>query len=275
MRKVLDEILIRTKRRLFGPDFGRNMSAFAGNGLDFSELKEYAYGDDVRRINWKVTAREQQPFVNVFHEERELNIVVGCMMGGSIYFGSKRQKQEAMAEVLALLGFAALFNDDRVSAIFYDHDLIRWFAPTRSPHTVESALSFALETEVLGRRSDLQAFADFLLHAVKRRSIVIVLGDFYEAADLSLLAARHELYTVVVRDRFEEDPPLDGLWELVDPQTLARHTVQTGRAGRTAWREWLRSHDARFASQCARHRIGHTKIYTDEDPYPKLRELLR
>ncbi|WP_353662724.1 DUF58 domain-containing protein [Hydrogenimonas sp. SS33] len=275
MKTKVNEIIIRTRRRLFGPNIGNNISAFQGNGIDFAELKEYTYGEDVRKINWKVTAREQKPYINVFNEERELNIVVGFLMGGSIYFGSRRQKQEVMAEILALLGFSALKNSDRVTNIFYDTDVVRWFKPTKSMNTIHAALEYALDTEVLGRRSDLQGFADFLLRSIRQRSIVILLGDFYEEADLSYLGARHELYAVTVRDPFEENPAFWGETELMDPETMARFSLEASGATRAAWRKWLKAHDEKFALHCTKHRIRHTKIYTDEDPFLKLRELMK
>ena len=106
-----EEILIKTRRNIFGQNVGGNPSLFSGNGLDFRELREYDIGDDVRKINWKVTAKADRPFVNLFNEERELNIVVAFMVSGSIYFGTRRFKQELMAEILlGVTGGAAAFK---------------------------------------------------------------------------------------------------------------------------------------------------------------------
>lgn len=275
MNTKAHELIIKTRRRLFGQNIGNNISAFQGNGLDFAELKEYTYGEDVRKINWKVTARQQKPYVNVFHEERELNIVVGFLLDGGIYFGSVRQKQEVMAEILALLGFAALKNSDRVTNLFYDREVVRWFKPTKSPNTLYAALEFALQTDVLGRTGDLQGFADFLMRSVRQRSIVVLLGDFRQEADLSFLGARHEVYAVVVRDRFEEEPELFGETELVDPETLERFDVEVDGGALRSWRQKLRRHDEKMHEHFLKHRIRHTKIYTDEDPFPKLREMMK
>ncbi len=275
MKRKAKEILIKTRRRLFGPNVGNNISTFQGNGLDFAELKEYTYGDDVRKINWKVTAREQKPYINVFNEERELNIVIAFSLGGSIWFGSVRQKQEVMAEIQALLGFAAIKNADRVSHIYFDEKLDRWFKPTKSPNTLYAALEYALGVEVLGRRCDMNALAHFLLDAVKERSIVLLLGDFLEPTDLSLLAAKHETYAVIVRDPFEENPSFDDAIELVDPADEKRFLFDGDAHAIKAYREALAKHDEALREHFLRHRIGHTKIYTDEDPFLKLREMLK
>ncbi|WP_201353338.1 DUF58 domain-containing protein [Hydrogenimonas urashimensis] len=275
MNKKAHEILIRTRRRLFGQNVGNNISTFQGNGIDFAELKEYTYGDDVRKINWKVTAREQKPYINVFNEERELNIVIVYMVSGSIYFGTVRQKQEVMAEMLALLGFAALKNSDRVTSIFYDEEVLEWFKPSKSPNIVYAALEYALNVDVLRRRTSLQKVADFLLRAIRERSIVLLLGDFYDIADLSLLGAKHEVYAVIVRDRFEENPAFAGEYDLIDPVSGQHHLLDLTPATLQRYREDLLRHDRALEGHFLKERIGFTKIYTDEDPFIKLREMLK
>ena len=275
MKQKAKEILIKTRRRLFGPNVGNNISTFQGNGLDFAELKEYTYGDDVRKINWKVTAREQKPYINVFNEERELNIVIAFALSGSIWFGSVRQKQEVMAEIQAMLGFAAIKNADRVSHIYFDEKLDRWFKPTKSPNTLYAALEYALGVEVLRRRCDMNALAHFLLDAVKERSIVLLIGDFLEPADLSLLAARHETYAVIVRDPFEEHPQFDEAIELADPTQGRRFLFEADGGSIEAYRKSLADHDRALEAHFLRHRIGFSKIYTSEDPFLKLREMLK
>jgi len=275
MTSKMKELLIKTKRRLFGQNIGNNTSIFQGNGLDFAELKEYIYGDDVRKINWKVTARTQTPYVNVFYEERELNVVIASLMSGSIYFGSVRQKQEVMAEIMALLGLSAISHSDRVTTIFYDEHLMRRFKPSKNPNTIYTALEYALSVDVLGKRGDLQGLADFLLHAIPQRSIILLLGDFYERADLSLLATKHECYAIMVRDRFEENPTLEGEYGFIDPITLSGETLELDFKMVAKFRADLQKDDERWLEHFRKHRIASTKIYTDEDPLLKLRELLK
>jgi uncharacterized protein (DUF58 family) len=275
MTSRIKELLIKTRRRLFGQNVGNNISVFQGNGLDFAELKEYSYGDDVRKINWNVTAREQKPYVNVFNEERELNIIIGFLAGGSIYFGSVRQKQEVMAESLALLGLSAVKNSDRVTTIFYDEKVDMRFKPTKSPNTIYAALEYAMELDVLGRRADLQSFADFLVRSVRQRSIVLLIGDFYDSADLSFLAAKHEVYAVIVRDRFEEDPFFEGEYDLIDPVSGKHHSLDLDGDVVSKYKASLARHDEAQREHFLKHRIASTKIYTDEDPFVKLRELLK
>ncbi len=275
MKGKTKEILIRTKRRLFGQNIGNNISKFQGNGIDFAELKEYGYGDDVRKINWNVTAREQKPYINVFNEERELNIVLGLAISGSLYFGSVRQKQEVAAEILALLGLSAIKNSDRVTTILFDEAEVRRYKPTKSQNTIYAQVEELLSFDTLHRKSDLQAFADHLLHTVRQRSIVVMIGDFRSFADLSLLGARHELYTVIVRDRFEEDPDIEGSWRIEDPVSGEAHSIDLDDILRRNYKSEIERLDENWREHFLKNRIGFTKIYTDEDPFLKLREMLK
>ncbi|BBG65968.1 hypothetical protein NNO_1265 [Hydrogenimonas sp.] len=275
MNRKTRELLIKTRRRLFGQNIGNNISAFRGNGLDFAELKEYSYGDDVRKINWNVTAREQKPYINVFNEERELNIVIAFILGGTIHFGSVRQKKEVMAEILGLLSFSAINNSDRVTTLFFDSGVERYFKPTKNPKSIFATMEHALDVDVLGRKTDLQALADYLLKSVRARSVVLLIGDFYEKADLSFLAAKHELYAIIVRDPFEERPSFDGEYDLVDPVSGEHSVIDIDRDLLSEYRKVLESHDEALYEEFAANRIAHTKIYTDEDPFIKLVELLK
>ncbi|SFP51351.1 DUF58 domain-containing protein [Hydrogenimonas thermophila] len=275
MKQKVKELLIKTKRRLFGQNIGNNVSVFQGNGIDFRELKEYAYGDDVRKINWNVTAREQKPYVNVFNEERELNIVICFISSGSIYFGSQRQKQEVMAEVMALLSFSAIKNSDRVTTIFFDENLDRFFKPTKSANSVYETLEYALNLDVIGRSADFNELSNYLLNAIKQRSIVLLLGDFYDLPDFSLLARKHEVYAVIVRDRFEEDPKLFGEYDLIDPVSKSHNSLDIDDSVILSFKEELERHDTELFTHFKKNRIPFVKIYTNEDPFIKLRELLK
>ena len=269
------ELLIKTKRRLFSQNIGQNESVFQGNGIDFRELKEYAYGDDVRRINWSVTAREQKPYVNVFNEERELNIVICFIVSGSIYFGSIRQKQEVMAEVMALLSLFAIKNSNRVTTIFFDERLDRFFKPTKSANSVIEALEYALNLDVIGRSVDFNELINFLLNAIKQRSIVLLLGDFYDLPDFSLLNRKHEVYAVVVRDRFEENPKLFGEYDLIDPISKSHNSLDVDDSVISSFKDEMISQDKRLFTHFKKNRIPFVKIYTNEEPFIRLQELLK
>lgn len=269
-----EEILIKTRRNIFGPNAGGSPSLFSGNGLDFKELREYDIGDDVRKINWKVTAKAQRPFVNLFNEERELNIVVAFMVSGSIYFGSKRFKQELMAEILALLSYSSIKNDDRLSTLFFSDEEEFFMPPTKKMGSIHITLEKALGLDPLQKESDYTAFVHYINERVKRRSLIFIVSDFYGDIDLSLLN-KHELFAVMVRDVFEENPKLFGEMELVDPNTMQNEEFLLSPKLMNSYQQELKRHDERLMEHFDSHRIRHTKIYTDEEPFVKLSNLFR
>ncbi len=270
------EIIIKTKKRLFGANIGNNVSVFQGSGLDFSEIREYKIGDDVKKINWKVTARVNKPHVNIFYEERELNIVLCFLVSGSIYFGSVRQKQELMSEVLALIGYSAIKNSDKFHAIFFDEKIIKRFAPTKSQKLLYAILEEALMLDALGKKVDFEALQEYLLHSLKQKSIIFLVGDFLQdEIDLSLLGAKHEVYAVIVRDKFEEEPKLIGENALIDLDTLKEFKVTFDEGVIKEYQKAMQKHDKNLSMHFLQNQVEFVKIYTDEEPYFKLANLFR
>ena len=264
-----EEILIKTRRNIFGQNIGSSASVFSGSGLDFRELREYSIGDDVRKINWKATAKAQQPYLNLFNEERELNIVIAFMVSGSIYFGSRRFKQELMGEILALLSYSTLNNDDRLSTLLFSDREEFLMPPTKKMGTLNITLEKALGIDPLKKTADYDQFVTYVNERIKRRSLLFIIGDFYGDIDLSLLN-KHEVYAVLVRDRFEEAPKLFGEMELIDPVSMEDEEILINDSVLKSYTEQIRENDERLYEHFAKNRIGHVKIYTDEAPFRKL-----
>ena len=273
MKQKAKEIIIKTKKRLFGSNIGNNVSIFQGNGLDFSEIKEYQIGDDVKKINWKVTAKEQKPYINIFNEERELNIVVCFMVSGNIYFGSVRQKQEVMSEILTIIGYSAIRNSDRFSAIFFDKAEIERTKPTKNINSLYLTLEKALELDSLGKEVDFGVLSEYLLSTIKQKSIIFVVGDFFEEVDFSLLSAKHEVYAIVVRDPFEEEPKFLGELSLIDTKSLKVNEVSLDKQTMKNFKKQLEKRDKKLFEHFLKHQIGAVKVYTNEEPFGKLQRL--
>ncbi len=273
--QVAREILVKTRRKIFSQNLGNNATAFVGNGVDFSELREYHFGDDVRKINWKATARQMRPYINLFTEERELNVIVCFMVGGSIYFGSQRIKQELMSEVLALLGYSVLKNNDRLSTLFFSDKEEFFRKPTKNISALNEIIPAALDIKSLGKRVDYQAFCNHILSRIKQKSIIFVIGDFFEEVDLSLLSAKHELYAIMIRDRFEENPTLFGEFDLIDPATQEVSDIDFNDSLLEGFKEEIVQKDQKLYEHFLAHDVRYTKIYTDEDPFVKLNSVVR
>jgi uncharacterized protein (DUF58 family) len=269
----LKKILIKTKRQIFSEISGNNPSIFEGEGFDFVELREYSYGDDVRKIDWNVTARRQTPYVKVFKEERELNISIVSLMSGSVYFGSKRFKQDVMAEIVALLSFSAVKNGDKFSCSIYTNDLDMLIRPTKNINAVHKGVQSILEYDVLGKKIDSKALSLTLMKRIKRKSIIFVIGDFFEEFDFKLLSKKHEVVAIIVRDRFEENPPELGSINLADPTSLQSAMMQIDKKSAKRYKEKVTKLDHNFYAHAHKNRVSFTKIYTDEDPFVKLSKL--
>ena len=234
IRKIR-RIEIRTKRLVDEVFSGEYQSVFKGRGMEFSEVREYLPGDDVRAIDWNVTARTGHPFVKKFEEERELTIMFLVDASASGGFGTvSRTKAELIAELCALLAFSATRNNDRVGLIVFT-DRVEKVVPPRKGRThvlrvVRELLFFRPE----GRGTDISAALDYLTGVVRRHAVVFLVSDFI-AEDfekkLSVANRRYDLIAVEVSDPKEDELPALGLVEMEDPETGERVVVDTGERG--------------------------------------------
>jgi uncharacterized protein (DUF58 family) len=269
----LKKILIKTKRQIFSEIAGNNPSIFEGEGFDFMELREYTYGDDIRKIDWNVTARMQKPYVKIFKEERELNIVIVSLLGGSVHFGQKIFKQDLIAETAALLAFSAVKNGDVFSSFVYTNDINSFTKPTKNINAVNSCVKNILEFPALGHKVDLTNFSKTMFERIKRKSIIFVIGDYFGDFDFKLLAKKHEVVALITRDKLEEHPPELGSINLVDPNSLEGSLMQIDKNAVTRYMKIIHDRDHELFKHFRKNRIDFTKLYTDENPFVKLSKL--
>jgi uncharacterized protein (DUF58 family) len=270
VKKRLRTLLIKTRRQVFSEMIGNNPSLFHGEGYDFSELREYQVGDDIRKIDWTITAKLQKPYVKLFHEERELSVVAACMMGGSLFFGTHRIKQEVVAEIAAILGYSAVKNGDLFTGVVLTEGGEKVDRPTKRIFGINRFVESVDSLSVLGRKVDYEEGLRRLFRRIKRRSVLFVVGDFLSEVDLALLSKRHEVIAVIVRDRFEEHPSPLGQVHLVDPETGATLQTHFGERSVAKYRAQIIASDKRLYHHLHKHRIRFVKVYTDEDPFGKL-----
>ena len=273
MNKRLKTLLIKTKRQLFSEMVGNNPSLFEGAGYDFSELREYRIGDDIRKIDWTITAKLQKPYVKLFHEESELSIVTACMLGGSLFFGTKRIKQEVVTEVAAIVGYSAVKNSDLFTGAVVTEKVENIERPTKRIFGVNRFIEKVDSFNLLGKQADYQDGLRQLFSRIKRRSLIFLIGDFLAPVDISLLSRRHEVIAVIVRDRFEEQPLPLGDVHLVDPETGETINTNFGKGSVAKYKKLIVENDRCLYRHLNKHRIRFIKIYTDEDPFGKLVKL--
>ncbi len=250
---------------------GDYTSAFRGRGVEFAEVREYLPGDDVRTIDWNVTARLGTPYVKRFHEERQLTLLLLVDVSGSSGFGSVlRTKRELAAEVSAVLSLAATRHRDRVGAAFYS-DRIEWFSPPKSGrrhalNLVSKVLSF--EPESSG--TNLLGTLDYLEPVLRQRAAVVLLSDFLDRSQwtaLDRLAHRHDVIAMQLTDPRERELPQVGLVTLVDPETGDWQVVDIDRPQvRDGFRRARAEFDEAFALHCNRIGVDLLRLDTDH-PY--------
>ncbi|MFN0133135.1 MAG: DUF58 domain-containing protein [Phycisphaerales bacterium] len=274
MREVR-RLQVRTRRRVEGLFAGRYHSAFKGRGIEFSEVREYEPGDDVRAIDWNVTARAGRPFIKRFVEERELTVVLAVDVSASETFGSAgRPKRRLAAEAAAVIALAAARNNDRVGLLlFSDHTEL--FVPPRKGRThLLRVLRELLSFEPTGRGTDLAGAAAFLGGVLSRHALVFVVSDFQAVGwetRLRILRRKHEVIALTLSDPRERSLPAGRLVETIDPESGERALVDcasssTRRRFEEAWREA----DSALKQSLDRARVGRVALSTDRPFVPDL-----
>jgi uncharacterized protein (DUF58 family) len=269
----LQKILVRARRQVFSEMVGNNPSIFQGEGYDFIELREYMPGDDIRHIDWNITAKMQRPFIKIFREERELNVVVVSVLNGSVHFGSKVFKQETIAEVAALLSFSTLKNGDLLSSYIFTDEMVSHAKPSKKLSSVQKSVEEILNFDAINKKVNFKVISDTLFKRLRRKSLILIIGDYFEMPDFRLLARKHEVLSIIVRDHLEENPPEMGFASLVDPQNGAVLEGDFNASSVRAYSQKVAAHDHRLFERLRRDGIRFTKVYTDSIAGVKLRRL--
>lgn len=270
---TLKKILIKAKRQVFSEMIGNNPSRFHGEGYDFSELREYQIGDDIKHIDWNITAKMQKPYVKVFKEERELHVSLVSMMGGSLYFGSQKMKQELLTEIMTLLSFSVVKNQDLLSHFMVQEDIKQIIRPSKKEFPIHHATQTLLSCETLNHHANYKELGPMLMKNIKHKSLVIIVGDFFEIPDLKILSKRHEVIAIIVRDKIEEHPESMGFSALIDPQSGQMLEGEFGKSKVTAYAKKVALHDRELFANFKKSRIKFTKIYTDDSPFVAIKRL--
>jgi uncharacterized protein (DUF58 family) len=275
LNKAVKKIILKTKKQVYGDMLGNNASLFQGEGFEFAELREYVYGDDVRKIDWKTTAKLGKPFVKIYKEERELNVVVVSMLGGSVYFGTVKQKSDIIAEVVATLGFSAVKNSDLFSHMIFADQLYEASKASKKLFSVHKAVEDVFAFDPLGKEGDFSALVETLHNRLKKKSLLFIVSDFVGDIDLKLLSKKHDVFAVMVRDKFEEDPSELGYLRLIDMESRQSFEGDVDSATLKNYKKALHENDEKLYKQFKKQGVRFTKIYTHEEPALKLMKRMR
>ncbi|MCS6979941.1 MAG: DUF58 domain-containing protein [Flavobacteriales bacterium] len=256
---------------------GSYHSAFKGRGMVFSEVRPYVIGDDVRRIDWNVTARLQEPFVKVFEEERELVVMLLLDMSGSLDFGTRhRTKRHLMAEMAAVLSLSALANNDKVGAIFFSDRVESFIPPRKGRSHVLRIIRDILERPAGSSATDVACVLPFLRNTLKKRATVFLFSDFITPdfeKPLRIAASAHDIVALHLADSRELEPPPAGIFLLKDNETGQERWVDfSSSSRRQAYAADAQQRHARIRELFTRQSVDYACVFTDR---PYVQELVK
>ena len=273
--KKVRRIEIKTRglsRNIFA---GQYHSAFKGRGMAFSEVREYQYGDDIRDIDWNVTARYVRPYVKVFEEERELTVMLLIDVSGSRDFGSVNvMKKEVITEIAATLAFSAIQNNDKIGVVFFSDKIEKFIPPQKGKKHILYVIRELIDFQPDKKQTNIAQTLKYLTNAIKKRCTAFVLSDFMEPEEdrkrfedaLKIASGKHDIVGIRVYDRRDAELPDVGIMEVQDAETGRKMWIDTSLAAlRDHYRgEWERL-SRETASVLNRSRVDNVSVATDED----------
>ncbi len=284
--KKVRKIEIRTKALSHQIFAGEYHSAFKGRGMAFSEVREYQWGDDVRNMDWNVTARLHSPYIKIFEEERELTVVLLIDASRSGLFGtSGMTRRDMIAEIAAVLSFSAILNNDKVGALFFSDKVEKFIPPKKGRSHLLHIIREVLEFEPQSTRTDISEALRFLSNALKKRCTAFLLSDMIDADSegqplyeeaLKVVANRHDLSVVEVYDPTEKSLPDVGLVNIKDSETGKTAWVNTSSAKmRRSYEEWFASLREKESRLLMKYNIDRVSVGVNEDYVQALQKLFK
>ena len=250
---------------------GQYHSAFKGRGMAFSEVREYQFGDDVRDIDWNVTARFHRPYVKVFEEERELTVMLMIDVSGSLDFGTQRQmKRDMVTEIAATIAFSAIQNNDKIGVVFFSDRIEKYIPPKKGRKHILYIIREMLDFQPESKRTDVKQAVEFLSGVQKRRTTAFILSDFYVREDfqqsLQICSRKHDVVAIQVYDVRAKELPDVGLMKVVDAETGFEQYIDTSskRLRRDYQRYWM-GRQAQLEETFNKSNVDHVSIATNED----------
>ena len=274
--KKVRKIEIKTRGLSHNIFAGQYHSAFKGRGMSFSEVREYQYGDDVRDIDWNVTARFNKPYVKVFEEERELTVMLLVDVSGSLDFGTQKQtKRQLLTEIAATLAFSAIQNNDKIGVIFFSDKIEKFIPPKKGRSHLLHIIREIIEFQPTTDGTDISEALRYLTNAIKKKCTAFLLSDMidvnrdgspkYEDA-LKVAVNRHDLSVIEVYDPRERSIPDIGLVNIKDSETGESAWVNTSdRKMRLAYEEWFRNVEESSKKLFMKYNVDKVSIAVDED----------
>ncbi|MCC8143828.1 MAG: DUF58 domain-containing protein [Tannerellaceae bacterium] len=269
--KKVRRIEIKTRRLSRNIFAGQYHSAFKGRGMAFSEVREYQYGDDIRDIDWNVTARYVRPYIKVFEEERELTVMLLIDVSGSRDFGSVNvMKKEVITEIAATLAFSAIQNNDKIGVIFFSDKIEKFIPPQKGRKHILYIIRELIDFHPQDTHTDVGQVLKYLTNAIKKRCTAFVISDFIDKGNfkdaLTIANRKHDVVAIQVYDRREAELPAVGLMKIKDAETGQERWIDTSSSSvRRTYREWWERRQAEMNDSFKKSRVDAVSILTEDD----------
>ena len=269
--KKVRKIEIKTRGLSHNIFAGQYHSAFKGRGMSFSEVREYQYGDDVRDIDWNVTARFNKPYIKVFEEERELTVMLIVDLSDSLDFGTvNRTKREMVTEIAATLAFAAIQNNDKIGVIFFTDRVEKFIPPQKGRKHILYIIRELINFEPQSQKTNVSVPLEFLTNAIKKRCTAFMISDFIDNGDyrnaMTIANRKHDLVAIQVYDRRLASLPKIGLVKFRDAETGEEMYIDTSSSKvQENQRKWWNTQVARLNEVFNKSRVDSVSISTDQD----------
>ena len=269
--KKVRQIEIKTRglsRNIFA---GQYHSAFKGRGMAFSEVREYQFGDDVRDIDWNVTARYTKPYIKVFEEERELTVMLLIDVSGSRDFGTcELMKKDIITEIAATLAFSAIQNNDKIGVIFFSDKIEKFIPPQKGKKHILYIIRELINFEPTETQTDINLVLKYLTNALKKRCTAFVISDYIDDKNyqhaLTIANRKHDMVAIQVYDKRDTEIPSVGLMKIKDAETQREKWIDTSsRKLRDTYKNWWEKRQTEMNNLFKRSRVDSVSISTDED----------
>jgi uncharacterized protein (DUF58 family) len=263
--KKVRQVEIKTRGMVNHLFSGEYHSVFKGRGMEFAEVREYSYGDDIRQIDWNVTARHNKPFIKIFEEERELTVMLVVDVSRSGDFGTvNATKMEIAAEICAVLAFSAIRNNDKVGLILFSEGLEKFIAPKKGKAHILRIVRELLSYEPQGKGTNIGGALEYLNHIIKKKTISFILSDFidkeYDNA-LRIVSKRHDVIAVTLQDPRERELPKVGLIKMKDAETGRERWIDTSDAKvQKSFTEFWSKHEERLRKSLLSTKVDRVNI---------------
>lgn len=260
---------------------GSYKTAFKGHGMSFAEVREYQFGDDIRDIDWNVTARQNKPHIKIFEEERELTIMLMIDVSGSREFGTTTQtKQDQITQIAACIAMSGIQNNDKIGVVFFSDKIERYIPPQKGKKHVLAIISEMLQFQPTGRGTDLNKAIQYVSNAQKKRCTTFLISDFIDQRSikqsLQIAGSKHDMIAIQVYDPRERELPNIGLMKMRDAETGQERWIDTSSAAvRNAYAQYWQKQQEQLTEAFMHSRVDNICVSTDQDFVPPLLALFK